>query len=73
LWLRRFSACLARFLAEGLLATVELLENWGMQINKAANDAVGLAACQAHPRQRPMGGRVSKAMQGSYPKARVCR
>jgi hypothetical protein len=26
LWLRRFSACFARFLAEGELATVELLE-----------------------------------------------
>jgi hypothetical protein len=26
LWLRRFSACFARFLAEGVLATVELLE-----------------------------------------------
>jgi hypothetical protein len=29
LWLRRFSACFARFLAEGVLATVKLLENWG--------------------------------------------
>jgi hypothetical protein len=26
LWLRRFSACLARFLAEGVFATVKLLE-----------------------------------------------
>jgi hypothetical protein len=29
LWLRRFSACFARFLAEGVLATVELLERLG--------------------------------------------
>jgi len=29
LWLRRFSACFARFLAEGVLATVKLLEIWG--------------------------------------------
>ena len=42
LWLRRFSACLARFLAEGVLATVELLEkNWvNSEQIKAANNAV---------------------------------
>ncbi|MCH3072730.1 hypothetical protein K3X19_14925, partial [Listeria monocytogenes] len=48
LWLRRFSACLARFLAEGVLATVELLENnWvnSEQIT-AANNAVASRGCQ---------------------------
>jgi hypothetical protein len=47
LWLRRFSACFARFLAEGVLATVKLLEkNWG-ETNKAANNAEMRGACQA--------------------------
>jgi hypothetical protein len=49
LWLRRFSACFARFLAEGVLATVKLLEiKSGGETNKAANNAETKGACQAH-------------------------
>jgi hypothetical protein len=48
LWLRRFSACFARFLAEGVLATVKLLEKTGgLQTNKAANHADMPGHCQA--------------------------
>jgi hypothetical protein len=31
LWLRRFSDCFARFLADGVLATVDLLESLFMK------------------------------------------
>jgi hypothetical protein len=41
---------LARFLAEGELATVKLLENWGVTTNKAANHADPLGICQARRR-----------------------
>ncbi|WP_172829104.1 hypothetical protein [Pseudomonas pohangensis] len=47
LWLRRLSACFARFLAEGELATVKLLEKILGETNKAANNAEMKRACQA--------------------------
>jgi hypothetical protein len=77
LWLRRFSACFARFLAEGVLATVKLLEkNLGVETNKAANNAEMMSACQADWRFSLLAGRAAgryTPLSGrARPSARAC-
>uniref|UniRef100_A0A0N5A5U8 Integral membrane protein n=1 Tax=Parastrongyloides trichosuri TaxID=131310 RepID=A0A0N5A5U8_PARTI len=80
LWLRRFSACFARFLAEGELATVELLERLVPGCSQFHHHGVARAGlCPryhpgAHLRRRCCHRRLFHCLQAAQPAAaNLCR